>query len=58
MSRLLICLVALVIGATVAHADEDKPRPPIGPVLEQMLVHYIRPGYTGSRWPLPVSRLR
>jgi hypothetical protein len=49
MSRLLICLVALVIGATVAHADEDKPRPPIGPVLEQMLVHYIRPGYTALK---------
>jgi uncharacterized protein len=45
MKRLLICLLALVIGAAVARADQDPVRPPIGPVLERMLAHYIRPGY-------------
>lgn len=45
MNRLLICLVALVIGAGTARADQDPARPPIGPVLERMLVDYIRPGY-------------
>ncbi|MEM5494543.1 imelysin family protein [Hoeflea sp. AS16] len=45
MNRLLICLVALMIGAGIARADQDDARPPIGPVLERMLVDYIRPGY-------------
>ncbi len=45
MNRLLICLVALVIGAGAARADQETTRPPIGPVLERMLVDYIRPGY-------------
>ena len=45
MNRLLICLLALVISAGVALADQDTARPPIGPVLERMLVDYIRPGY-------------
>jgi uncharacterized protein len=45
MNRLLACLVALVIGAGTARADQETARPPIGPVLERMLVEYIRPGY-------------
>ncbi|MEM5471508.1 imelysin family protein [Hoeflea sp. AS60] len=45
MNRILICLVALVASAGAALADQDTTRPPIGPVLERMLVDYIRPGY-------------
>lgn len=46
MKRLLICVAALMIGASAVRAEQDAARPPIGPVLEQMVVNYIRPGYS------------
>ena len=49
MNRLLICLVALVLGIAGARAQEDAGLPPIEPVLESMLVNYIRPGYEAFR---------
>ena len=45
MDRLLICLLALLVSAPVARADQDAARPPIGPVLQRMLTEYVRPGY-------------
>jgi len=45
MSRLFICVLTLLISAGVARADQETARPPIEPVLERMLVDYIRPGY-------------
>lgn len=45
MNRLLVCLVALGIGAAVARADQDAARPPIAPVLQLVLTEYVRPGY-------------
>lgn len=45
MKRFLVSLSALTISAGVATAAQDAPRPPIEPVLEQMLAGYIRPGY-------------
>ncbi|MBU2486388.1 MAG: peptidase M75, Imelysin [Alphaproteobacteria bacterium] len=45
MNRLLICLVALLVSAAVARADQDAARLPIGPVLQRMLAEYVRPGY-------------
>lgn len=45
MNRFVICLLFLVLGASAAKAEEQSTRPPIGPVLENMLEGYIRPGY-------------
>lgn len=45
MKRFIVSLVALTISAGAARADQDTPRPPIAPVLEEMLEGYIRPGY-------------
>lgn len=46
MNRLLVCLLVLVINAGSSRADDqDGLRPPIEPVLERMLVEYVRPGY-------------
>ena len=49
MNRLLICLVALVTSVGATLAEQDTERPPIGPVLERMLVEYIRPGYAAVK---------
>jgi uncharacterized protein len=45
MKRLAASLFALTVSVGVAKADQDTPRPPIEPVLENMLTGYIRPGY-------------
>ncbi len=45
MNRILICLVALIVAASGARSEQEVALPPIGPVLERMLVSYIRPGY-------------
>ncbi|MDF1609077.1 imelysin family protein [Hoeflea sp. YIM 152468] len=47
MKRLLLSVVMLMAGSGAAGADVTSPRPPIEPVLERMLVTYIRPGYAG-----------
>ena len=45
MNRILIGLVALVLAISAARSEQDLVHPPIEPVLERMLVNYIRPGY-------------
>lgn len=45
MNRILICLVALIVATSAARSEQEAALPPIGPVLERMLVSYIRPGY-------------
>lgn len=49
MNQILACLLALVIGSGAARAEQETPLPPIEPVLESMLVDYIRPGYAAFR---------
>lgn len=55
MNRLLISVLMLMAGLGAASADLLSPRPSIEPVLERMLVSYIRPGYAGFN--LSTSRL-
>lgn len=45
MNRILIGLVTLVLATSAARSEQDPVHPPIEPVLERMLVSYIRPGY-------------
>jgi len=45
MSRFWICLMALVVSTGAACAQDKAPRPPIEPVLKQMLSGYIQPAY-------------
>lgn len=45
MIRFLICVVALVINTGAVRAGQEAPRPPIEPVLKQMLSGYILPAY-------------
>lgn len=45
MTRIFTCLLALVLSVSSVKADQETTLPPIGPVLEKMLVGYIRPGY-------------